>query len=365
MHVGLSLFFQGAHTPLTDHEIVRNQLEFADEAEARGFQSLWTAEHHFTRYHMMPNPLQLLSYLAGRTQHVQLGTMVVVLPWHDPIRVAEEAAWLDTVSGGRTVLGLGRGLGPVEFDAFRLEMGESRQRFTEYATAISEGLESGVMRSDGELYQQPDAELHPPPVRSFRGRTYVSAVSPESAPIAAKLGYGLLLIAQKPWQTTIEETNSYRDLFVEVNGYEPPAPILVNFTTVDESPARAQELHEQYTTGYARSTVEHYDFTNPRLEHVNGYEYYAGLRRNINKHGLPAFNKFLADLQIGGTPDEVVEQTVDRVRALGAGGVLNVLNPGPMPQDVARRCFDTYVDQVLPKLRNIDTHREICAPLPR
>jgi alkanesulfonate monooxygenase SsuD/methylene tetrahydromethanopterin reductase-like flavin-dependent oxidoreductase (luciferase family) len=225
---------------------------------------------------MMPNPAQFLTYVAARTTTARLGTMVMVLPWHDPIRVAEELAWLDTVSGGRTLLGLGRGLGPIEFDTFRLDMGESRQQFVEYATAISRSFETGVLESDGELYKQPRAELHPPAFTSFRGRTYASAVSPESAKIMAKLGYGLMLIAQKPWATTVKETEDYRELFCEINGHEPPQPVLVNFGFVDEDPGRAHELHEKYSMEYARSTIDHYEFTNERLETINGYEYYAG-----------------------------------------------------------------------------------------
>ena len=88
--------------------------------------------------------------------------MVMVLPWHDPVRVAEEIAWLDTVSGGRTVLGLGRGLGSIEFDNFRLDMGESRQRFVEYATAISDSLETGVLTSDGDWSASDLARLDVP-----------------------------------------------------------------------------------------------------------------------------------------------------------------------------------------------------------
>lgn len=359
MHVGMGLFFQGLEPGRDDHDVVRGGLALADQAEPRGFDSIWTAEHHFTRYHMMPNPAQLLTYLAGRTRTVRLGTMVMVLPWHDPVRVAEEIAWLDSVSGGRVVLGLGRGLGAIEFDDFRLEMGESRQRFVEYAHAISGAFESGAIEFDGELYRQPRAELHPPAFTSFRGRTYASAVSPESARIMATLGYGLMLIAQKPWEVTVRETAEYRELFHEIHGEDPPAPVLVNFTTVDPDPGRAREMHEQYATAYARSTIEHYGFTDPRLEAVPGYEYYAGLRRNISKHGLPAFNRFLADLQMGGTPAELVEQTVERVRALGAGGVVNLFAFGGMPQEVAQRSLDVYVEQVLPQLAAVDPQRDV------
>lgn len=359
MHVGLGVFFQGLERGRSDQEVLRDQLTLADLGEARGFESIWTAEHHFTRYHMMPNPAQFLTYMAARTTAVKLGTMVMVLPWHDPVRVAEEVAWVDSVSGGRVMLGLGRGLGSIEFDHFRVEMGQSRQRFIEYAAAISRSLETGVIESDGPLYQQPPAELHPPAFTSFRGRTYASAVSPESAKIMANLGYGLMLIAQKPWETTVKETAEYRELFREVNGAEPPPPVLVNFTAVDSDPSRAQEMHEEYAVAYARSTIDHYEFTNPRLESVPGYEYYAGLRRNINKHGLAQFNQFLADLQMGGTPESLLEQTVERVRALDAGGVINVLSFGGMPAGVARRNFETYAEQVLPQLKAIDVERTI------
>src|SRR5207253_11146138 len=96
--------------------------------------------------------------------------------------------------------------------------------------------------------------------------------------------------------------------------------------------------------------------------HIDGYEYYARLRRNIEKHGLPQFNRFLADLQMSGSPDALIEQTVERVRLLDAGGVINALSFGGMPAEQARRNFTTYVEQVLPRLRAIDRFRDICAP---
>lgn len=362
MHVGVGFFFQGG-ADRTDHQVYARQLGLLDEVETRGFQSVWTAEHHFTNYQMMPSPTQFLTYAAARTKQAKLGTMVMVLPWHDPLRLAEEIAFLDTVSHGRTILGVGRGLGPIEFDNFRLEMGESRQRFTEYAKAISDGLENGYMEADGELYTQPRAELHPPAFASFRGRTYAAAVSPESASIVAKLGCGLMLIAQKPWETTLAETESYRELYRELNGQEPPQPVLVNFTAVDPDPGRAKAMHEEYAIAYSHSAVGHYDFTNPRLEKVNGYEYYAALRKNIEKHGLPTFVRFLADLQMAGTPEQMVEQTVDRVRALNAGGVVNIFDFGGMPGEVSRRNFEVYSEQVVPRLRQIDTFRDFCKPV--
>src|SRR6059058_2258122 len=154
MHVGMATFFQNPGNRLTDHVVYRHEMAMADLAEPLGFDSVWSAEHHFDEYTMCPNVAQFLTYMAGRTERVQLGSMVMVLPWHDPVRLAEEVSVLDHMSGGRVLLGLGRGLGRVEFEGFGVEMAESRRRFTEYATAILSGLETGAMAYDGELYHQ-------------------------------------------------------------------------------------------------------------------------------------------------------------------------------------------------------------------
>ena len=186
MHVGLSLIFQGSATR-ADHEVYADELKLARLAEPLGFDSVWTVEHHFTSYTMVPDPLQFLTYMAGCTERVQLGTMVVVLPWHDPVRVAEGVAMLDNLSGGRVILGIGRGLGRVEFGGFGVSMDESRARFVESARIVLEGLEKGRVQHEGTYYQQAPRDLRPAPFKSFRDRTYASAVSPESVRIMADL----------------------------------------------------------------------------------------------------------------------------------------------------------------------------------
>ncbi len=131
---------------------------------------------------MCPDVIQFLTYMAGRTTSVQLGSMVVVLPWHDPVRVAEQVAMLDNLSGGRVVLGMGRGLGKVEFDGFRVPMDESRQRFVEAAEMILAGLEDGYVKYEGTFFSQPE-QGRAAARRSSRssGRSYAAAISPESS----------------------------------------------------------------------------------------------------------------------------------------------------------------------------------------
>ncbi len=100
---------------------------------------------------MCPDVLQYLSYFAGRTKTVKLGSMVVVLPWHDPMRVAEQVSMLDHMSDGRFILGLERGLGRVEFEGFGRNQEDSREYFTEAAQMLLAGLESGTCEFDGRL----------------------------------------------------------------------------------------------------------------------------------------------------------------------------------------------------------------------
>src|SRR5215510_14650685 len=86
MHVGLGLVFQGIGEGRSDRDVYRHELRLGDLAEPLGFESIWGVEHHFTDYTMCPDVLQYLTYFAARTERVQLGSMVVVLPWHDPLR---------------------------------------------------------------------------------------------------------------------------------------------------------------------------------------------------------------------------------------------------------------------------------------
>jgi alkanesulfonate monooxygenase SsuD/methylene tetrahydromethanopterin reductase-like flavin-dependent oxidoreductase (luciferase family) len=354
MHAGLSLIFQNLDGHMTDAEMFQHELALARAAEDAGFDSVWTPEHHFSDYQLTPNVPQFLSWVAGQTSRVKLGTMVTVLPWHDPVRVVENFMLLDHLSNGRAVLGIGRGLGRIEFDGFRTEMGESRRRFTEYTEAIVNALETGVIEYDGELYQQPRTEIRPRPLATFKRRTFASAISPQSMDLMARLGVGLMVIAQKPWETVEAELATYRERYLELNGEEASKPILCVFVGVSHDRDHARHMREVYLQRYARSTVEHYDFSNMAFAEIEGYEYYAGLSKNIAKHGLDKFNAFLADLQVWGTPDEVTAKLTDYVDLLDAGGVLTTLSFGAMPPDEARANFDLFAREVLPTLQARD-----------
>jgi alkanesulfonate monooxygenase SsuD/methylene tetrahydromethanopterin reductase-like flavin-dependent oxidoreductase (luciferase family) len=362
VEVGLGLLFQNLDGAYTDAEVYKHELKMAAQAEEFGFDSVWTPEHHFTGYIMTPNVPQFLSWVAAKTKRIKLGTTVTVLPWQDPVRTAEAFILLDHLSEGRAILGIGRGLGKVEFDGFGVNMSESRQRFQEYAEAVLTALETGTMEYDGTYLKQSRVELRPRPYKSFRGRVYASAISPESVALMANLDVGIMIIAQKPWDKVAEDLEGYRTNFLRLNKRPATRPIFSVFVGVSEDPAEAQDIRAKYLQAYARSSSDHYEFGNTAFATIEGYEYYGALARNIERNGINKFNGFLADLQVWGTPDEVTAKLQAMIDRFGIGGFVVYLQFGGMPYEVGQKNFELFAHKVLPRLHAIDV--KLSDPMP-
>src|SRR5690348_17346446 len=196
MDVGMMMVFASyGWENCSDARVWEEEIRLARLAADLGFDCLWSAEHHFNDYSFVPDNLQLMSYLTALCPDVGLGTAAVILPWHDPLRVAEQASVLDHLSRGRLRLGMGRGLARREFETFRGTMDESRGRFDEAAAMILRGLRTGVMEGDGPFYPQPRAEIRPRPTRSFDGRVYAVASSDDSVISAARLNAKMVMFA--------------------------------------------------------------------------------------------------------------------------------------------------------------------------
>jgi len=353
MHVGSSIFFQNFQHKRTDLEVYQNELKLADLAEPLGFDSIWGVEHHFTDYTMCPDVLQFLSYMAGRTERVQLGSMVVVLPWHDPMRIAEQFSVLDHLSGGRAIIGVGRGLGRVEFEGFRLDMSESRTRFAESAKMLVDALENGVAEFDGELIKQPKVDIRPKPYKSFHGRTYAAAVSPESSLALAQLGLGILIIPQKPWSEVANELKTYREIFQEVNGTPAPPPIVVGFTFCHEDEGRAKEMASEYVGNYWDSIMDHYEFRSDHLKETKGYEYYGKFTEKIEQYGTQDVKEFFLDLQVWGTPDQCYDKIMSTRGRVGSDSFLAAFSFGAMPYEEVEKSMRLFAKEVLPRLKEL------------
>ena len=352
MHVGMATVFQNPYRERSDYDVYRNELRLADLAEPLGFESVWGVEHHFTDYTMCPDVLQFLTYMAGRTTRALLGSMVVVLPWHDPLRVAEQVSMLDNISGGRLILGLGRGAAKVEFDGFRLSMDESRPRFVESAQTLLRGLEQGYCEHAGTLVSQPRADIRPAPFKSFRGRTYAAAVSPESARIMAELGVGILIIPQKPWHEVAKELDAYRTIYREVNGADAPPPISAGWTFCDESAERAEDMARRYIGGYYRTVLDHYQFASDHLAKTKGYEYYGKMAEKIAQYGTDKVIDYFMGLQVWGTPEQCYAKIQDIHARTGNSHYIGVFSYAGMPYDMAEDNMRLFAREVMPALQS-------------
>jgi alkanesulfonate monooxygenase SsuD/methylene tetrahydromethanopterin reductase-like flavin-dependent oxidoreductase (luciferase family) len=301
---------------------------------------------------MCPDVIQFLTYMAGRTTKVKLGSMVAVLPWHDPLRLAEQILMLDNMSKGRVILGLGRGTGKVEFDGFGRDMGQARQQFKEAAQAILGALETGVMEFDGEIVKQPRVQLRPGPIASFQGRVYSATVSPESAEIMARLGTGVLIVPQKPWSMVQEECATYRATYRAEIGQEPPPAICAGWTFVDEDADRAEELARKYIAGYWASVIDHYQFDQPHLKETPGYEFHSLLyERLIAPGGIEKMSDFYIGLQPWGTPEQVYEKVKTFSDLTNADGFVAVFRYGGMSAEVSERSMRLFAREVMPELQ--------------
>jgi len=172
----------------------RDYLDFNVEAEALGFQSSFLVEHHFTGWNQVSATLMLLMALAMRTKTLRLGSAVMVLPWHNPVLLAEQAATLDLVSGGRFDFGIGKGYRHSEFRGFQIAPEEAEARFEEAVEVMTRAFtERDRFSHRGRFWHFEDIVVEPPPAQQPHPPFWVAAGSENSIRRAAARGFRLIL----------------------------------------------------------------------------------------------------------------------------------------------------------------------------
>jgi alkanesulfonate monooxygenase SsuD/methylene tetrahydromethanopterin reductase-like flavin-dependent oxidoreductase (luciferase family) len=191
MHFGLHYLFSCA-SHQSAAQRYHDSIEQAVRAEALGFESIWPVEHHFhSEISVMPCPALFLAAVAMRTKRLRLGTGIVQLPLQHPLRVAEELATLDVLSGGRTELGIGRGANAAHYAGFGLPQGDSRERFAEGVELLRRAFSGERFSFQGRFYQVDDVALAPAPLR--RPSLRVAVTSEETARFAGEQGLGIMI----------------------------------------------------------------------------------------------------------------------------------------------------------------------------
>ncbi|MDB5371575.1 MAG: Flavin-dependent oxidoreductase, luciferase family [Belnapia sp.] len=297
--------FGGARTRravgLADSQGYQDFIGYIQEAERLDFHSLFMVEHHFTGQGQVSASLTLLAYLAAKTSRIRLGTAVVVLPWHNPVLIAEQAATLDLLSNGRFDFGVGKGYRVTEFDGFCIPPAEASERFDEAIAIIRRAWTSEERFSHhGKRWHFENVVVEPAPVQQPHPPLWLAAGSTESIERAARDGFNLLLDQLASVEQIIERVAIFRAECARAGRTYAPEMVAV---------ARAlQMIHTEAEREAAYATRRRV----------------VGVIGDLQK-GARASSVEADDAPLLGTPDEIIA----RLRRLEAGGVECVLLVDP------------------------------------
>jgi alkanesulfonate monooxygenase SsuD/methylene tetrahydromethanopterin reductase-like flavin-dependent oxidoreductase (luciferase family) len=379
LNIGVSIFFpnqsdwprflameRGEEVPprpkKADHEVWAENLKSARLAEELEFSSLWTIEHRVAPYAMTPNPVQMLSYWAGALKQIDLGSMVIVLPWHHPLRVAEELVVLDNLlagSGRKVSIGVGRGAARREFNALGIDMNESRQRFNESVEIIKLALTNDRFSYDGKLYHFHNVELRPQPRdgHAILDRLYCAAGSPSTVPIAA--GYGLkpLIIPQRSYTQYVNELEEWSQSMIGA-GYRPSRAKVSVWMYCAETEEDALEAARKHMTELGVSSVANYDLNSDHFKDIKGYEYYAGAAtafREAEARGSNLMAEGLLREHCWGTPEMCYQRIKEINEMLHTEEIVLQVHYGTMTPEQAEKSMRLFAKEVLPAARKLPT----------
>ncbi|MBM4406849.1 MAG: LLM class flavin-dependent oxidoreductase [Chloroflexi bacterium] len=150
----------------SDKQIYDEAVEQAVLAEELGFDAIWLAEHHFSRYAILADPMMLVTYLVARTKRITIGLAVSILPFHNPLLLAEQGAIADLLSNGRFVMGIGRGYQSQEFQKLGLEIADSRERFLEIYDVLKLAWSRKEFSYNGKIFKIPPTRVYPDPLQN-------------------------------------------------------------------------------------------------------------------------------------------------------------------------------------------------------
>ena len=353
MRVGVQLIFQswGYENQLSDGQVVGEEIRLGELADELGFHALWPVEHHFDDYSFCPDNTVFLAHMAARTKRILLGTGAVILPWNEPLRVAEKLVLLDHLSNGRVLFGMGRGLARSEYAGFGIPMDESRDRFDESARMILDALETGEIAGDGPHYPQPRTPIRPAPLRSFRDRTYCVAMSPDSVLAAADLGARMVMFSQRPWEDQAKSVETYRERFVPSHGHEPGPPVVCDFVYCHEDQGRAEDVAHRHIAGYLTSVMEHYELESEHFKHARGYESYGSAVDMLRAIGLDKLCEMYLGVNVWGTPDQIIERLQARQDVIGEHDLTCCFRFAGLPFDAAEASMRLFASEVLPAVQ--------------
>ena len=325
-------------------KVVDNITEEFVVGEELGFDSGWLAEHHFSRYGLGSASLMLLANIAARTTTLRLGTAVIIPPLHHPVRLAEDTATLDLLSGGRLDAGFGRGTAGYEYTGYSVDSDESQARFQE-SIHIIEGLwTTPGFTFEGQHYQVKDANLVPPPVQKPHPPMYIAATrTRETQDFAAASGHsgiiGVVLDTGDGLELCHQLIKGARDVGNDMDMGGIPFFRYFYVAETEEEARRDTEAALNWTM----------DVNQWRRTYKKGSEVYDSLEDFLNTRTElpPSYEYLFQNRAFIGNPEQIIAK-IRGLQDVGVGYFGCNFSFGGMPQAKVLKSMELFAREVMP-----------------
>jgi alkanesulfonate monooxygenase SsuD/methylene tetrahydromethanopterin reductase-like flavin-dependent oxidoreductase (luciferase family) len=320
MKVGVLQFFGWADRSIPLPVIYQRAIERFEIMDRGGYDAVWLAEHHFSSFSVCPSVHMMATMAAARTQRLRIGAAVSLAPFYHPLRLAEEVALLDVLSGGRVNWGAGRGFARLEFEAFGIPVEESAERFRETVEVVLAAWRSEKISHQGHFFRFEDIEVLPRPLQQPHPPVWMAATSEGAIDWAAGRGFSILMDPHCTHADLAAKRVRYGERMAAAGhaaeGRDIPMARLI---AVAETEARAEAVARrgaQWTVGsYIRGGAP---------------------------AGVDPVERYVNEVILHGTP----ERLVDQIQALQETAQLNYLLCAPLSQE----SFTLLTDRVLPRV---------------
>lgn len=353
MKFGTYYFFQ-AHPRYAHAEIIHRELDQMVWTEELGFDSVWLTEHHFIDYGLSVDPATLACAAASRTQRIRIGLAAAILPFHEPLRLAEQMALVDIISKGRLDMGVGRGNRPAEFKGYRVPQHENRERFEEALEVMTRAWTQERFSYEGRYFHIDDVRVIPKPVQKPQPPIYQVCVSKESIENTALRGWPMLnSVLYGPLDKLPDNRDIYMTALDKAGRTEAEKRWLLDrwgvsrHIYVADTDAQALEETKEAEMWYQESLrrfqiPERIEDAHPSLQ--------PGFRAQAERLAKVNWDDLVRETVAFGSPDTVARH-IDTMRAMGIGQVLCWMNFGGLPQAKIRRSMELFAREVMPRFR--------------
>lgn len=338
---------------LSHREVFEASVEYAISAEQHGYHSAWLLEHHFTPYGLCPNTITMASYILGRTTNLHVGTAVVVAPLTHPVRLAEDVALVDQLSGGRFHLGLGRGSFPRDFAVFGADPARSHEALYEAVEVVRRAWTQDRVSSDGPLHPFPEVPVFPKPYTTPHPQLLAAATSSATVEWAAAQGMPMIISSTLDDEETITRMELYNEI-AELNGHDPSSieHVLIVLGYVGDSRREAQDAIIDDLSWWADESIE-VSFQVSDLKKLPNYGFHY---RNVEQAALRG--EYTAEHMIRkgfdanpvGTPEQCVQRLEELIDITGIRHIVIAIE-GANKTDVILRNIERFATEVFPNVR--------------